>query len=65
MESEQWFKDRKIGEGLLRALGKVTPGALKTLQNKELDHIITQLSEVMAKCGQERLERPQKKRRSR
>ncbi|HZO53724.1 MAG TPA: hypothetical protein VFB63_13500 [Bryobacteraceae bacterium] len=31
---------------------------MKTPQNKELDHIITQLSEVMAKCGQERLERP-------
>jgi hypothetical protein len=65
MESERWFKDRKIGEGLLRALGKVTPAALKTLQDKELDHIITQLAEVTAKCGQERLERPQKKRRNR
>ena len=63
MESEQWFKDRKISEGLLRALGKVTPGALKTLQDSELDQIIAQLAEVMAKCGQERLERPQKKRR--
>jgi hypothetical protein len=61
MESEQWSKDRKIGEGLLRALAKVTPGALKTLQDKELDHIITQLAEVMAKCGQERSERPAKK----
>jgi hypothetical protein len=53
MESEQWSKDRKIGEGLLRALAKVTPGALKTLQHKE--------AEVMAKCGQERSERPAKK----
>jgi hypothetical protein len=65
MESEQSFKDRKIGEGLLRELGKVTPAALKTLQDKELDRIVTLLAEVMAKCGQERLERPQKKRRSR
>lgn len=58
MESEQWFKDRKVGEALLRALGKVTPGALKTLQDKELDHIIAQLAEVVARCGQERSERP-------
>jgi hypothetical protein len=63
MEPEQWFKDRKIGEGLPRELSKVTPAALKTLQDKEIDRIIVLLAEVMAKCGQERLERPQKKRR--
>lgn len=30
MEPAQWHKDRKIGEGLLIALGRVTPDALKT-----------------------------------
>ena len=36
MQSEQWFKDRKTAEKLLRTLGKVTPASLKTLQDAEL-----------------------------
>jgi hypothetical protein len=58
MESEQWFKDRKAGENLLRALGKTTPASLKTLQDMELARIIGLLAEVIALCGQERRERP-------
>jgi hypothetical protein len=63
MESEQWSKDRKTGENLARALAKTTPAALKTLQDMELARIIELLAEVMAQCGQERRERPVKKKR--
>ena len=63
MESEQWFKDRKTGENLLRALAKTTPAALKTLQDMELARILELLAEVMAQCGQERKDRPVKTKR--
>jgi hypothetical protein len=51
MESEQWFKDRKIGERLMVALGNVTPAALRTLQDNELDLVITQLLRSRARAG--------------
>jgi len=57
MESEKWFKDRKPGEGLLRALAKTTPDALKTLQDKEFDRVIVLLATVTAACGHERGQR--------
>jgi hypothetical protein len=60
MESEQWFKDRKTAENLLRVLARTTPAALKTLQDAELARILELLPEVMALCGQERRERPRK-----
>jgi hypothetical protein len=60
MESEQWFKDRKAGEWLMVTLDKVTPGALKTLQGAELDHIILRLAEVTGDCGRERSKRPKR-----
>jgi hypothetical protein len=65
MESEQWFRDRRVGEKLMVALGKVTPGALKTLQDAELDHVILRLAEVAGACGRERSERPKRTRRGR
>ena len=65
MESEQWFKDRKVAERLMVALGKVTPGALKTLQDKELDHLVLLLAEAAGACGRERSERPKRARRAR
>jgi hypothetical protein len=65
MQSQQWFKDRQAAEELLRALGKVTPAALKTLQDAELARIIELLAEAMGRCGQERRERPVTPRRKR
>ena len=46
MESEKGINDRDVGEGLLRALAKTTPEALKTLQDKELDRVIVLLATV-------------------
>ena len=57
MESGKWFKDRKRDEGLLQALAKTTPEALKTLQDKELDRVIVLLATVTAACGHERGQR--------
>lgn len=57
MESEQWFKDRKAAETLLRALGRVDAAALKTLQDAELARIIELLADATAQCGQEKRER--------
>jgi hypothetical protein len=65
MQSEQWFKDRKTAEKLLRTLCKVTPASLKTLQDAELARTIELLAEVMGQCGQERRERPVTPRRKR
>jgi hypothetical protein len=65
MQSEQWVKNRKAGEDVLRALGNVTPDVLKTLQDKELERIIVLLGEVAGACGREHSERPKTRRRSR
>lgn len=65
MESDQWFKDRKAGEELLRATGKVTPAALKTLQDKELRRILELLSRAIGLCGIELEQRPAKAKRKR
>jgi hypothetical protein len=45
----------------LRALAKVTPAALKMLQDKELARITELLVEIIGQCGNEQRERPQKK----
>jgi hypothetical protein len=65
MESEQRFKDRKVAERLMVALGKLTAGALKTLQDKELDHLVLLLAEAAGACGRERSERPKRTRQGR
>jgi hypothetical protein len=65
MDSRKWSKDRRIGETALRALAKITPDALKTLQDEELEHLILALATVTRACGRETSERALLKKRRR
>ena len=62
MKSDQWFNDRKIGEELLRASAKVSPAALKTLNDLALRRTMELLAAAMGLCGLELQERPKKRR---